>query len=70
VQASVKDTPETAGKPPQKLPVAEGQRLAVTLTADDTSGSQKHYKLCNERAGKHQFRFGLEVMQNNSEERR
>jgi hypothetical protein len=40
VQVSVKDTPETAGKFEQKLPVAEGQRLAVTLTADDTNGSQ------------------------------
>jgi hypothetical protein len=43
VQASVKDTPETAGKFEQKLPVAEGQRLVVTLTADDTNGSQNAY---------------------------
>jgi hypothetical protein len=44
VQASVKDTPETAGKFEQKLPVAEGQRLVVTLTADDTNGSQNAEK--------------------------
>jgi hypothetical protein len=43
VQTSVEDTPETAGKFEQKLPVAEGQRLVVTLTADDTNGSQNAY---------------------------